>query len=78
MSRKASSPVPSGMAAVMAVIEGSFSASVSRALEKACVNVIQLALPSESPVSTSKMPIPWNLVGFSSAGLYPFPFLVTT
>ena len=46
------------VAAVMAAMEGSFSASFKSALENAFVNVRAEDLPKESPVSTSKIPIP--------------------
>ncbi len=65
------SPVPSGMAAVMATREGSLSAAAVIHLEKADVK--------ELPPFFADAPLtPWCDLGWHSAGSNPLPFLVTT
>ena len=75
----AATPVPSGIAAVIATIVLSCSASSTNVFPK--TDVYEAGAPGFtifSPVAISKGPVPWNSLGRSSAGAYPFPFFVTT
>ena len=72
-----SSPVPLGMAAVMAQTLESFAASSTIFPPKESEKEITLPLRG-LPVSGSNFPMPWNREGSSSAGKYPQPFFVFT
>ena len=62
-------PVPSGIAAVMATILSSSSASFTMVCPKILVYEGAPGLVAGSPVLTSNLPRPWNLEGSHSAGL---------
>ena len=66
---KALSPVPDGMAAVMARMSGrSFASSMSALLKTAVYDGAQPAFFADLPVLGSKQPTPWNFSGACSAG----------
>ena len=71
---KASRPVPSAMAAVMAQIRSSFCAKSHNALPNISEKLV--LEKTGSPVLISNFEIPWFLFGPRSAKSSPFPFTV--
>ena len=75
-----SSPVPSGIAAVIATIFSSCFASSISASEKTAVYDGGAGFEDflTSPETMSNGVTPCDQIGFDSAGLYPLPFFVMT
>ena len=71
-------PVPDSIAAVIAAIFLFSFAALTIHSPASAEKVFDFCFVFNSPVSISKGAIPWNLEGFCSAILYPFPLTVLT